>query len=181
MATTMNRSDGHLPHIADICQEDATGLLKAHESYGDSWKKRGGVGAYMVMIRKFDRMERTVEKAGFDIFQAVEADQRPEGLIDDIRDARRYLVLIEAELRMRGLIRAGDHRDNVVVEHTMKNDCSCPKCSSLRNLLAGGPHGACDDAECSKPGCSAVRGAAAGKKCPVGCDCHSCTEGKHDA
>ena len=106
-------SDGHLKHIEPIAKEDAAGLLKAHQSYGDSWKKRGGIGAYMVMIRKFDRMERQVEKYGYDVVKAVQADQRSEGLIDDIRDARRYLMLIESWLREMGLVKAGDHRDNV--------------------------------------------------------------------
>jgi len=133
MATTS--SDGHLKFIPVIAQEDADGLLKAHESYGDSWKKRGGVGAYMVMIRKFDRMERAVEKAGWDIFKAVEADPRVEGLVDDIRDARRYLLLIESTLREQGLVEGGNHRDN----------------------LERQPKGACDDIHCGHPGCDAVR------------------------
>lgn len=84
-----------------ISLEDVAKLKKAAESYGDSWKKRGGVGAYMAAIRKIDRIEVQVEKHGYDVFKAVELDQRAEGIIDDIQDFRRYLLLWEAELRMR--------------------------------------------------------------------------------
>ena len=114
MATT-NSSDGrgHLRFIDEIALEDAAGLKKAHESYGASWKKRGGIGAYMVMIRKFDRMEMCVKKYGGDIFKAVQDDPRAEGILDDIRDARRYLMLIESVLRERGIVEAGNHRDNL--------------------------------------------------------------------
>lgn len=117
---TMN--ENHLKHITPIAQEDAAGLLKAHESYGNSWKKRGGVGAYIIMIRKFDRMELTCKKFGYDIFEAVKQDQRAEGIIDDIRDLRRYLNLIEAELRNRGTVTGKmTHRDNaesiIIVNH----------------------------------------------------------------
>ena len=108
---TMN--ENHLQHITPIAQEDAAGLLKAHESYGNSWKKRGGIGVYMIMIRKFDRMELTCEKFGYDIFEAAKRDPRAEGIIDDIRDLRRYLNLIEAELRNRGTVTSKmAHRDN---------------------------------------------------------------------
>ena len=137
-------NDGHLKHIEAIAQEDAAGLLKAHESYGPSWKKRGGIGAYLVMIRKFDRMELAAERSGWDILEAVKNDPRSEGVIDDIRDARRYLMLIESWLREIGVVGAGDHRDNVPIDpgvsslekaHPYKDSgnghptqCHCTKC-----------------------------------------------------
>ena len=34
---------------------DAVALRKAQESYGDSWRIRGGVGAFMMLARKWDR------------------------------------------------------------------------------------------------------------------------------
>lgn len=103
-------SDPHLNYLKDIASEDANGLIKAHESYGDSWKKRGGAGAYFVMIRKFDRLDNVMPKFGWDIFKAILEDKRGEGVLDDIRDARRYLLLIEAEARARGILPT--HRDN---------------------------------------------------------------------
>lgn len=100
----------YLDHLADVAADDVLGLKKAEQSYGDSWKKRGGVGAYMMLVRKIDRMELQVSKHHYDIFQAILSDQRPEGVIDDIRDLRRYLMLVEAEIRARS-INPG-HRDN---------------------------------------------------------------------
>lgn len=126
-------SDRSPDHISSICAEDADGLIEAAKSYGDSWKKRGGVGAFMMLCRKWDRLEVALNPASvpgdtreapiaarlnkpipaFDIFAALEADDRAEGLIDDIRDLRRYLILVEAEMRRRGATSAlTTHRDN---------------------------------------------------------------------
>ena len=99
-----------LGELDGIAQEDAAGLKKAYESYGPSWKQRGGVGAYMMACRKFDRLENRVRKLGYDVFRAIAEDDRGEGCIDDVRDLRRYLMLIEAEMRARGFQRV--HRDN---------------------------------------------------------------------
>lgn len=132
----------HLDYLAQIADDDVKGLKVAEQSYGSSWKKRGGVGAYMMLARKFDRIEKAlapkispdvrekmlsdlrsgrnvevdlVAKAlsdqPWDIFSAAERDERTEGLIDDIRDLRRYLLLVEAELLARG-VSHGVHRDN---------------------------------------------------------------------
>ena len=85
----------YLPHITAT---DVAALNIAQLSYGDSWKKRGGTGAFMMLARKWDRIERQVEQFNHDIFEAVNKDTRDEGLIDDIRDLRRYLALVEGEL-----------------------------------------------------------------------------------
>lgn len=113
----MTRDDDYLSHLNSIAQEDVAGLKKAQESYGDSWKKRGGVGAYMMLVRKMDRMELQAKKHGYDVFAAIEADPRAEGLIDDIRDLRRYLMLVESEMRARASQAAcSQHRDNLAGE-----------------------------------------------------------------
>ena len=102
----------YLDFLDVIAEEDVVGLKKAEKSYGDSWKKRGGVGAFMMLARKWDRFETRVQQAlpplpehpeifPFDVFSHMEADTRDEGIIDDIRDLRRYLMLIEAEIRSR--------------------------------------------------------------------------------
>lgn len=109
----------NLDFLVDIAAEDVTGLKKAQQSYGDSWKRRGGVGAFMMLARKWDRLEvaMTTKYAGeenvppYDIFTRTENDKRAEGLIDDIRDLRRYFLLVESELRARGTLH-GKHRDN---------------------------------------------------------------------
>ncbi len=84
--------------LKKIADSDVAGLIKAEESYGDSWKCRGGVGAFMMLARKWDRLENQVKKEGYDVFKAAFHDTRPEGIIDDIRDLRRYLMLVEAEV-----------------------------------------------------------------------------------
>ena len=82
-----------------ISAEDWTSLDKAEQDYGDSWRKRGGIGAFMMLARKWDRIENQVFDYTYDIFLALEEDKRPEGLMDDIKDLRRYLLLVEAHMR----------------------------------------------------------------------------------
>ena len=82
-------------NMRDIAQLDLQALKKAEQSYGDSWRRRGGVGAFMMLARKFDRIEHQSEKHGWDIFEAGEAFKGEAGLLDDIRDLRRYLILVE--------------------------------------------------------------------------------------
>lgn len=112
----------YLDELDDLAMDDLAGLRKAEESYGDSWKRRGGVGAFMMLARKWDRLEKAMSKQDedgsdcvarqdrYDIFDRTLVDNRSEGIIDDIRDLRRYLMLVEAELRVRGLDLT--HRDN---------------------------------------------------------------------
>ncbi len=119
--------DAYLEVLQTIADEDVQGLKRAQMSYGNSWKSRGGIGAYFTMVRKSDRMDNRVKQQGptvsreriglapiiaapYDIFAHVLVDPRSEGVVDDIRDLRRYLLLIEAELRARGFDAA--HRDN---------------------------------------------------------------------
>ena len=82
-----------------ISAEDWTSLDKAEQDYGDSWRKRGGVGAFMMLARKWDRIENQVVEKGWDIFKSIEQDIRPEGILDDIKDLRRYFLLVEAHMR----------------------------------------------------------------------------------
>ena len=99
----INAGEQHLSPILktakEIATEDIRALAKAEESYGDSWKKRGGVGAFMMLARKWDRLETQVSAKNFDVFEAADQDKRPEGILDDIQDLRRYLFLVEAELK----------------------------------------------------------------------------------
>lgn len=107
-------SNEHLKHLEGIAAKDAQGLQRAHRHYGNSWKKRGGVSAFMMIARKWDRLEKYCEEHGYDIFKAMNEDDRSEGIIDDIRDIRRYFMLIEAEARENGIACASaGHRDNL--------------------------------------------------------------------
>ena len=90
--------------VIQLAQEATQSLHRAEASYGDSWRKRGGVGAYMMLARKWDRLELQVEQHGYDVFKAVAQDQRQEGIIDDIRDLRRYLFLVEAWCQLNGQV-----------------------------------------------------------------------------
>tara|TARA_Y100000361_G_C11010182_1_gene263930 strand:+ start:303 stop:599 length:297 start_codon:yes stop_codon:yes gene_type:complete len=91
-----------IQEVEKVAGEDVVNLDMAEQSYGDSWKQRGGVGAFMMLARKWDRLEKQVNEHGYDVFKAANEDQRPEGIMDDIRDLRRYLFLVEAELRING-------------------------------------------------------------------------------
>ena len=85
-------------NMKNIAQEDLGTLKRAEESYGDSWKRRGGIGAFMMLARKFDRIENQTAQHNWDIFEAGDVYAGEEGLLDDIRDLRRYLILVENEL-----------------------------------------------------------------------------------
>jgi hypothetical protein len=85
--------------VTEIAGHDAEALKHAQGSYGDSWKKRGGVGAFMMLARKWDRIENQTKKFSYNIFDAVYDNPSPEGILDDIGDLRRYLFLVEAEVR----------------------------------------------------------------------------------
>ena len=84
--------------VDQLSKQDVIGLHKSERSYGDSWKQRGGVGAFMMLARKWDRIEKQVENYRYDIFDAMANDKRPEGLLDDIRDLRRYLFLVDSHM-----------------------------------------------------------------------------------
>jgi hypothetical protein len=94
-----------LDYVVDIVGADVAQLRIAATHYGDSWKLRGGVGAFMMLARKWDRLERAVKRHQWDVFEAAADDQRSEGIIDDIRDLRRYLILVEAYLLAAGQAR----------------------------------------------------------------------------
>lgn len=75
-----------------MAANDVAELVKKNASYGASWRKRGGVGAFMMMTRKIDRIENLAARRGYDIFAAMADDDG--GIVDDIEDLVRYLLLI---------------------------------------------------------------------------------------
>lgn len=82
-------------HVQAIAKRDAEIILRKDCEYDGSWMKRGGRGAWFTFVRKWDRLEAQVIRADEDIFKAMLDDQREEGIIDDVGDARRYLNLLE--------------------------------------------------------------------------------------
>lgn len=81
-----------------VAEADVNGLTEAAIHYGESWYKRDGAGAFFMLARKWDRLEnRLASLKNYSILDAIKGDQRAEGIIDDIRDLRRYLILVEAK------------------------------------------------------------------------------------
>ena len=80
-----------------LAEQDVEALRIAEVSYGDSWKRRGGVGAFMMLARKWDRLETQAHEAKWDILEAIVEDTRDEGIVDDINDLIRYLMLVREE------------------------------------------------------------------------------------
>lgn len=90
---------GWVEDLNDIARSDVDQVIQKDKEYGSSWKSRGGQGAFFQGIaRKWDRIEPQIKMHGYDLFAALKADTRKEGLRDDLGDLRRYLLLLEAEI-----------------------------------------------------------------------------------
>ena len=92
-----------------ISNRDSALVYEKDIQYGHSWRKRGGVGAFHVIARKWDRIEERLTRKSepvlhYDLFEHIRLDKRPEGIIDDIRDLRCYLLLVEEEMMSRGWV-----------------------------------------------------------------------------
>lgn len=83
-------------HIKHLALEDVEVLKIKGQTYGSSWRNRGGVGAFMMLARKWDRIENMVSTRNYDIFKIDTSDKN--GVLDDIQDLRRYLLLVESHL-----------------------------------------------------------------------------------
>lgn len=99
-------SDAKHPYgsrLHELAEGDAVALVASHKKYGDSWRKRGGWEAFANLSRKWDRIERSVLSRGdHDLFSAIRDNPSEDGsiygkdsLMDDIRDLRRYLLLVD--------------------------------------------------------------------------------------
>jgi len=101
-------------HIQQIMDKDIQCLKQAEESYGDSWRSRGGVGAFMMLARKWDRIENQVEKDKYDIFNTLKNDPSDSGILDDIKDLRRYLLLVESHIGFENYMEALEKREEII-------------------------------------------------------------------
>ena len=115
--------------LEQIAREDVSVLEEKGKTYGDSWKRRGGVGAFMMLARKWDRLENVCRVFHWDVFDAVASDGEAdaEGVLDDIADLRRYLLLVESEARTQmmdpftaGAVRAMAKSDAEEVKQAMR-------------------------------------------------------------
>ena len=93
----------YIDYIQEIANEDCEILRKKDIEYGGSWLKRGGCGATMMALRKVDRFEIQAQRFNWDVFAASAADNREEGILDDLADLTRYLLLIRSEILVRRL------------------------------------------------------------------------------
>ncbi len=85
-------------------------LTAKENTYQGSWKKRGGIGAFMMTARKWDRLDNLLSIVPvWDIFAHINNDATgADGtVLAEIRDLRQYLILIEAEMYARGCIPVG--------------------------------------------------------------------------
>jgi hypothetical protein len=104
-----NNDTSYRDFIRMVAEADAEAVLAKDIAYGASWKKRGGPGAFMVSIRKADRLEEQAKACGYDVFKAIaRVDEGGESAIESIRDLRRYLILIEAEAYAQGILAIQD-------------------------------------------------------------------------
>lgn len=120
-----------LQPVADVIIET---LFQKEEHYAGSWKKRGGIGAFMMMCRKWDRIEKLVGEQNYDVFAAIEGNAGD--VRDDIDDLIGYLMLIRAH--------TSEGLKSVVPEHAATVDASTER-GKLFLMLPwlgerGGPH-----------------------------------------
>lgn len=72
-------------------------LYSKEEQYKGSWQQRGGIGAFMMMARKWDRIEGICrEDHKYDVIQAGVANTAD--IKDDIDDLIAYLLLVRAKI-----------------------------------------------------------------------------------
>src|SRR4249920_1338487 len=90
----------HMKYLELVANSDVSTLRRKESTYKGSWKKRGGVGAFMMLARKWDRLESIAENNTYDIFKALFESKDPGAdgqVLAEIRDLRCYLLLVEAE------------------------------------------------------------------------------------
>jgi hypothetical protein len=98
-----------LEFVKIVSDEDLDHLIEKEKSYKDSWKKSGGRSAWFMLKRKIDRLVFMLEKephdfvtakSQHDIFECIKKDPsgRDGTILAEIRDLRRYLLLVEAEM-----------------------------------------------------------------------------------
>lgn len=104
--------------------------------YGSSWKKRGGVGAFMMLARKWDRMENALQQNHthqWDVIEVALNDLRDEGVLDDINDLIGYLLLVRDEIDQRKALRNEDRARQV--EADLRDGREDPVIAALQPLI----------------------------------------------
>lgn len=121
----------HMKYLEAVAAGDINHLKMKEATYKGSWKKRGGIGAWMMACRKFDRLEVMLSASSlhaYDIFHYIETD--PSGAdgsaLAEVRDLRRYLLLVEAEMVVRGVVRCPEPDYIPVPRAPGFSDCQQP-------------------------------------------------------
>ena len=83
----------HLEFMKGVADEDVSELRRKEATYKGSWKKRGGVGTFMMLARKWDRLEQMAKERDWDVLDRP-GDGSDGTMIAEIRDLRRYLLLV---------------------------------------------------------------------------------------
>lgn len=126
----MNEWARYHRHLGKIADDDLNYIKRKDVQYKGSWKRRGGTGAFFTIVRPWDRLEGMLAEprvrpidaksgdlsyklgestvplayAPFDIFEAIAAEGlegKDGSIIACVRDLRRYLLLVEAEMTER--------------------------------------------------------------------------------
>lgn len=78
--------------MQELASKIVSTVKEKDASYGSSWRRRGGVGAFMMLARKWDRIENIVKGVGWDVFAAL--GENKGDVRDDIDDLIGYLLLV---------------------------------------------------------------------------------------
>jgi hypothetical protein len=92
--------DHYLSRLEAVLSAIRCAVIKGHGKYGDSCLQRGGVGLYMMLARKWDRLERDASLTGYDLLSMIERDvvaNVVDGVADDVLDLCAYLVIALSE------------------------------------------------------------------------------------
>lgn len=116
---------GFLTSLQKVSAEDVEGIMVGEEEYNRSWMARGGQGVFFTLVRCLDRIpvlcaRKPKDGDRYDIFaHCIESDGT--GILDSIRDARRYFLMLESELVRQGYD-LPKQRHNVKAEAARKQD-----------------------------------------------------------
>jgi hypothetical protein len=124
--------------IKKLAESDVNFVVRKDITYGGSWRKRGGVGAFMMLARKIDRIENFAKNHDkqYDIFDLILTAEDPEDILDDLTDLRCYLLLVESYVR--GQLQTSEHPD---VKKSVELRQLVGECNAI---LAGIPKNFCD-------------------------------------
>lgn len=104
LSTASEMQDRLYYRLALVAGRDLRTLCEKGRAYGPSWKSRGGVGAFMMLARKWDRLtnivsRKTDQSGSYDIFEHIrETASHKESVLETCRDLRAYLLLVEAHM-----------------------------------------------------------------------------------